>query len=284
VLHTHGYRPLVVDAPVARKLGLATVATFHGFLGNTLLERFYESLEVRAGRRATRVIAVSRAIRARLERSGVPSERIAFIPNALPMRDQFVAREAARQALGIPARQFAFGWVGRLSREKGPDVALRAHALMPAPRPLLVMIGDGAEGPALRALSRQLGTADEVAWRGAVPAADRHFRAFDAFVLSSRSEGSPMVLLEAAHAGVPIVATRVGEVAELTGEEGALLVEPEQPERLATAMENARSGPQGAMARADRVRARVLDSFSATAWAERHVQVYGDAIASARRP
>jgi len=282
VLHTHGYRPLVVDAPVARRLGVATVTTFHGFCGNSLRERLYEGLEVRAARHAARVIGVSRRIGARLERGGVAPQRIAFVPNALPEREPPMDKDAARRALGIRDDLFVFGWVGRLSREKGPDVALRAHSLLGPPRPLLAVIGDGVEGPALRALSRRLGTVDEVVWLGALPEAHRSFRAFDGLVLSSRSEGTPMVLLEAAHAQVPIVAARVGEVAEVTGEDGALLVEPERPELLAAAMDSAMSSPGLTTERARRARDRVAALFSGATWVERHLAVYVDAIRAGR--
>jgi glycosyltransferase involved in cell wall biosynthesis len=289
VLHTHGYRPLVVDSPVARNLGIGTVTTFHGFLGNTLRERLYESLEVRAARRVGRAVAVSRGIAARLERGGLDSGRICVIPNALPEEDLPMDGRMARRALGIPDGRFVLGWVGRLSREKGPDVAVRAHALLGPGRPLLAVVGDGADGRELRALSGRLGTTNEVVWLGALPSAHRFFRAFDGLMLSSRSEGTPMVLLEAARLGVPIVATRVGEVAEITGEDGALLVDPERPELLAAAIQSLMSSPDLAACRAARVHHRVVTHYSGVTWAERHVDVYaaakliGGARTSARR-
>jgi glycosyltransferase involved in cell wall biosynthesis len=283
VLHTHGYRPDVIDAPVARRLGIATVVTFHGFSGTSLRERLYERLQVHAAGRADRVVAVSRPIRERLERSGVAAERIALIPNAFRGHPMPLGRHAARAALGIPDDRLVFGWVGRLTPEKGPDVALRAHALLSSPRPLLVVIGDGEDGQRLRELSLGLRSAADVLWLGAIPSADRYFRAFDGLVLSSRTEGAPIVVLEAAHAGVPIVATRVGEVAEMTGQHGALLVEPEQPSQLAAALALSISMPGHAAERAARARDRVARLFSAGPWAERHVRLYLDAICTVQQ-
>jgi glycosyltransferase involved in cell wall biosynthesis len=287
VLHTHGYRPQVVDAHAARSLGIANVTTFHGFLGHSVRERAYEWLQIWSARKADRVVAVSRAIGMRLERSGVDPERVAILPNGYRARRPTLEREDAREALGIPPDRLALGWVGRISHEKGLDVALRAHASLPVPRPLLVVIGDGRDTATLRSLSRHVGTESDVLWLGSLPSADRLFRGFDAIVVSSRSEGTPMVVFEAAHSGVPIVASRVGEVADMTGEEGALLVEPDQPADLAAALKSIVREPGDARARADRAKARVGERFSAVSWARRHVGLYEETIrlgrATARR-
>jgi glycosyltransferase involved in cell wall biosynthesis len=146
----------------------------------------------------------------------------------------------------------------------------------------MALIGPGQKLQQLRLLSQSLGNADDVLWLGTIPLAHGFFRAFDGLVLSSRTEGTPMVILEAAFAGVPIVATRVGEVAEVTGEDGAFLVDPDRPQRLAEALALTMEMPTGAAARAARARDRVVRHFSARPWAERHVQLYQDAICTAR--
>ena len=65
---------------------------------------------------------------------------------------------------------------------------------------------------------------------------ERLYSAADALVISSRSEGLPMVLLEAMTAGLPIVATRVGGIPAVMSDDWGLLVEPDQPQELARAM------------------------------------------------
>src|SRR5438874_5046999 len=82
VIHTHGYRPDVVDASVARRLGIPTVTTVHGFTGGGWKNRLYERLQRRAFRRFDAVVAVSEPLKAQLTRAGVPATSVHVIRNA----------------------------------------------------------------------------------------------------------------------------------------------------------------------------------------------------------
>jgi len=104
--------------------------------------------------------------------------------------------------------------VGRLSREKGADVILDAIAACKPPWRLSI-IGDGPERERLKQQAARLGITDRVTWHGPVSNAGKLLSAFDAFVLSSRTEGTPIVLFEAMHSGVPIVTTSVGGVPDV---------------------------------------------------------------------
>jgi glycosyltransferase involved in cell wall biosynthesis len=104
------------------------------------------------------------------------------------------------------------GSIGRLERQKAYDVLIRALAGLPGAR--LVLVGDGPERPALERLAGDLGVADRVAVTGWRPDARLSLAGFDVFALPSRWEGLPLVILEAMHAGLPVVATDVGSVAE----------------------------------------------------------------------
>src|SRR2546423_14526892 len=95
------------------------------------------------------------------------------------------------------------------------------------------IMGNGSEQERLDALAARYGIADRVHFHGCREDAASLFRAFDVWVLSSRSEGTPMVLFEAMAAGVPIVATRVGGVDDAVSEAEAGLVPPEDPAALA---------------------------------------------------
>lgn len=283
VVHSHGYRTDVVNGGVIRRLGVATVATAHGFTAGDWKNRLYEYLQRRALRRFDAVIVVSQPLWDTLVRSGVDAAHVQLVPNAWTDVGDTLDRPAARAALGLAAEAFVIGWVGRLSREKGLDVLVDAlPAIVDLPLTLCV-IGTGSERPAVEARARELGVASQVHWAGLVAEAERYFKAFDAFVLSSRTEGTPMALLGALAAEVPVVATRVGGVPAVVGETQAWLVDSERPSELALAIRRLHDDPQGARSRARAAKERLLAGFGPDAWLDRHDQVYQSAIQHRRR-
>ncbi len=236
VVHSHGYRTDVVDGAVIRRLGVATVATAHGFTTGSWRNRLYEYLQRRALRRFDGVIAVSQQLCDALSRAGVSAARLHLVPNAWSQIVEPLDRAAARAALGLPAGGFVVGWVGRISREKGLDVLVDALPALGDLQLTVCAIGAGSERPAVEARARELAVGERMHWAGLVAEAARYFRAFDVFVLSSRTEGVPIALLEAIAADAPVVATRVGGVPTVVDETQALLVDPEQPAALAGAI------------------------------------------------
>jgi glycosyltransferase involved in cell wall biosynthesis len=273
VVHTHGSRPDVLDASVARSLGLATVTTVHGSSRLGGITRLHELVEFALFRRFDAVVAVSRPLVRSLRRFGVASDRIHVIPNAwngrIPERD----RRAARQALGVPPDEFLIGWVGRLIPVKGADVMLEALAQLPDV-PSTAILGDGAERRRLERMAAALGLERRVRFHGQVDDAPSLFPAFNVFVMSSRSEGTPMALLEAIAAGLPVVATAVGGVPDVIGPGEGLLVPPEQPTALARAIGMIQSSPEAAMERAVAARARLENEFGLERWLARYEEVY----------
>lgn len=283
VVHVHGYRADVIGAPVARRLGVATTSTVHGFTGGGWKNRLYERLQRRAFRRMDAVVAVSRPLHETLARDGIPSARLHLVPNAWAPDAAPLPRVAARRALGIGGDGvFRIGWVGRTSAEKGADVLIEALPAL-ADVPLAVsIVGDGRERAGLEARAAVLGAADRIDWHGLVPDAGRHFSAFDAFVLSSRTEGTPIVLFEAMAAGVPVVATRVGGVPDVVSPAEALLVEPEAPRALAAAIRAVWRDPGAATTRAAAARERLASAFGPEAWVARYSDIYHQICGSTR--
>jgi glycosyltransferase involved in cell wall biosynthesis len=277
VVHTHGYRPDVVDAGVARGLGVPIVTTVHGFTGRDWKGRLYERLQVRAYRRFDAVVAVSRPQVDFLVRRGVRPERVHLVRNAWMGGGPLLSRDAARRTLGLPAAGFQIGWLGRFSPEKGPDVLVHAMALLADLPVSAAMVGGGSGLAATRALATRLGADPHITWPGQVADAAALLRAFDLVVLSSRSEGTPIVLFEAMAAGVPVVASRVGGVPDVVGDNEAVLVPAADPAALAAAVRAVLADPGAARTRADAARRRLASAFALDPWLQQYEAVYGTA-------
>jgi glycosyltransferase involved in cell wall biosynthesis len=282
VVHTHGYRADLLGGLAARRRGVPWVSTTHGFTGGDLKNRLYEWLQVRALRRADAVIAVSDPIRNRLRDAGIAVDRIHLLPNAWTPKP-LVPRAEARRRLGIDDGPPVIGWVGRLTAEKGPDLFLEALALLPDRRWRASIIGDGRERTALEARARRLGIADRLHWHGIVPEAAGLYPAFDAWVLSSRTEGTPIALFEAMAARVPAVVTAVGGVPAVVSGAEAILVPSERPELLAEAIGRVLADAASATSRVEAAYRRLVEEFATPGWLAAHVALY-ESVRSTRSP
>jgi glycosyltransferase involved in cell wall biosynthesis len=250
------------------------VTTLHGFTGGGWRNRLYERLQRRSVRRFDAVVAVSRPLAQFLVREGVPAERIHVVPNAWEASGTLMRRDVARRALGIPEDGFHIGWVGRLTREKGADVLIDALAPLSDLPIVGSFVGEGPERATLEARAVARGLGGRVKWHGMIVDAARLFAAFDLFVLSSRTEGTPITLFEAMAAGVPVVATAVGGVPDVVSSAEALLVPPGDPALLSSAIRVALLDRAGAQARAADARVRLDRAFALRPWVASYEAVY----------
>jgi glycosyltransferase involved in cell wall biosynthesis len=277
VLHSHGYLPDVLAASLGRKFPATRVSTVHGFTGGGWRNRFYEWLQRRSYARFDAVVAVSKKLALDLTHR-VSRQSLHTLPNAWMPPAEHSAPEAARSALGLSLEVFRLGWVGRISGEKGPDILIEALPALTDINLHVTLIGDGPERAKLEQRVKRLQLDDHVSFAGEVPRASRLFSAFDLFVLSSRTEGTPITLFEAMAASVPIVATSVGGVPDVVSSNEAILVEPEDPAALAAAIRRVHDEPADASLRAMRARERLHNKFAAAPWIESYGRIYEMAI------
>jgi glycosyltransferase involved in cell wall biosynthesis len=282
VVHTHGYRADLLAGSAAAAHGIPRVSTLHGFTGGDWKNQLYERLQLRSVRRFDAAVAVSSQIRDRLIRAGASAARVYLIPNAWAASLSPLPRNEARAQLGLPQDCLVIGWVGRLSHEKGADILLEALPPLAELPWVLSVIGDGDQRAALQIAAVRHGFAERVRWHGLVPDASRLYPAFDCLVSSSRTEGSPIVLLEAMGTGVPIVATRVGGVPDLVRSEDGLLVPPENPSALGVAIRAALTDREAALTRSASARDRVARDYAPGAWIDRYAAVYHTILAGRR--
>jgi glycosyltransferase involved in cell wall biosynthesis len=193
-------------------------------------------------RRADAVTWVSDDLGARLRRRGARDAGRALVP-APPAPAPSPAQVAkARDDLGGTGRPVVLA-AGRLTPQKGFGVLIAAAPLWRHrnPEPVLAIAGDGPLAPALAEQARAAGPGVHLlGQRGDVPAL---LAAADVVVVPSMWEGQPMFLQEALRAGKPVVASRVGGIPALTGDDGALLVPPGDAAALAAAVESVLDHP-----------------------------------------
>ena len=216
---------------------------------------------------ADRWHAISGAVRDELAALGVPAGRITVVPDAVDVAAVAAAVDAARAdgraaglraAWGGDAVRPLWGVIAALTAEKGHAVLLEALAAARVPDARLVLVGEGPERERLRAQARALGVLERIAWAGHAAELGALLAALDALVVPSRAEGFGSVALLAQAAGVPVVASSAGGLAEAI-EDGVTgrLVPPGDAPALARALEELAGAPARAHERASRARADV---------------------------
>jgi len=230
-------------------------------------------------RGAARIVAISDAVRAFLERAGHDPAKLTTIHyglDELPVAPSSPTPEEA----GIPAGAPLALAVGRLIEQKDHATLLRAFARAREQQPdaRLAILGGGPLEAETRALTESLGLAGAVTLPGRTEIRDWLARA-DVFVHTSRWEGFGIVLLEAMLAGLPVVATRVSAVPEVVadGETGAL-VEAGDVEGVARELARVLVDPELSRRLGEAGRERARREFSVARMAERTIAVYRESV------
>lgn len=243
LIHAHIFASVVAATCASLGTGIPVVITEHSQA--SWRGRLSRGMSRWAYARSARIIAVSNPLKERLtEEDGVPSERITVIPNAVTPAPRVSNSAGPSGALAPPLlpkeREGSpvVGVVARLQREKGVGYFLEAlpDILQVVPDCRFVIAGDGPLRKQLEKRAQALGLSRRVHFLGFQPAARELIQNMDLLVVPSLSEGTPLVVLEAMGAGIPVVASSVGGIPEQIrhGREG-LLVPPAEPLALAEA-------------------------------------------------
>ena len=273
LVHTHVYHADFVGFWAARSLGLPVVATVHGATEVDWKNDLYQWMDLRLLRYFDAIVCVSEFERQRLLRSGCPQRVLYLIKNGYA-KTGALDRERACAALGVSPDATIVGWVGRLSREKGPDLFVRAFAQVDLPGALAVLIGEGPERDPTITLAAQLGIKHAIRLLGLRVDAAELFGAFACLVISSRKEGLPIVLWEAVASETPVVAFSVGGIPEVLTADAAWLVRPADTAGLASAITEAVTAREEARARAVRARTILEEHHGLAKWVNQLEELY----------
>jgi glycosyltransferase involved in cell wall biosynthesis len=241
IVHTHTAKAGVLGRLAARAGGApAVVHTFHGHLlhgyFSPAVTRAVVQVERTLARSSTRLVAVGAQVRDELLAAGIGRrEQYRVVPPGLQLPPA-PPRAQARAALDLPQEGELVVLVARLTSVKRPerfvDVAARLRAAHPSA--VFAVVGEGDLLEDLRRQDDDLGAGVRfLGWRGDV---ETVYAAADVAVITSDNEGMPVSLIEAALAGVPAVATRVGSVAEVVEDDVTGLLTGTDVEELAAAV------------------------------------------------
>ncbi|HUC40231.1 MAG TPA: glycosyltransferase, partial [Gemmatimonadales bacterium] len=236
--HSHEFTMAFYGAWASRLAGVPHVITMHG--SRYYAQRWRRRLAMRwAVGLSAAVTAVSHNLAESMRKDlWLRRGRVSVVPNGI--RRRHAAANGIRRELGVGPEDRLVLSVGNLYPVKGhADLVTAVSYLAPRyPALHLAIAGRGELADTLNREANARRIADRVHLLGLRNDVAELLASADAFVLPSRSEGLPLALLEAMFAGLPIVATRVGEVpAALANGSAGLLVEPARPDELATAIE-----------------------------------------------
>ena len=229
VLHTHTAKAGAIARAAAILAGNArppvVVHTFHGHVLKGYFDpartAFFRRVEQTLARTADVLVAVSPEVRDELVELGVaPRGKFAVVRLGIPLEERLAdptADSDYRALYGIPNGAFVVGWVGRMTGVKDTGAVLeivrsaRTHGV----DAVLCMVGDGPDRTRLEQLAHELGIARACYFVGYQEDVAGYYRLFDAFVLPSVNEGTPVSAIEALASGTPVVANRVGGVPDV---------------------------------------------------------------------
>jgi glycosyltransferase involved in cell wall biosynthesis len=239
VLHTHtakaGATGRIAALMAGRARPRAVVHTYHGHVLSGYFsrrwERLFRLIERLLARASGTLVAVSDEVRDDLVGFGVaPASRFAVVPYGfeLPAWSDVddESRRTLRGEIGAGDDTFVVGWAGRLTTIKRPlDLIRTLRALLDEDvDALLVLVGDGEDRADVEALATALAVTDRCRFMGFQKSIRPWYASFDALLLTSANEGTPVVAIEALAAAKPVIATRAGGTGTVVrnGESGYL--------------------------------------------------------------
>ena len=198
-------------------------------------------------RRADKVLAVSNAMKAKMMALGLREDRIRVVPNGIDDRifgTNIKCGGACSNGSGMDRNDRTIVYCGRLSPEKGVEFLIRAFRILveKGVSCRLSLIGQGPQEVKIRSMVKEFGLEERVSFKGEIPHEKiaNLLKSGAVFCLPSVTEGWPNSVVEALACGLPVVASRVGGVAEiLTSPEYGIMVRKEDPDALADGLSKA---------------------------------------------
>lgn len=284
ILHTHGVKANFFGRIVARRLNsIKVVTTVHSHLKHDYdqwaIKLLTYGMEYSTRRLNDYFIAVSNPIKMDLIDSGVAEERIAVIPNGIPLQKFTAVHNPGllREELQLPDDALVVGTVARLRPVKGIGLLIEAvGALCREWQNLhIVVIGDGPERGALEMQVQHLGISDRVHFLGFRDNVEAYLPGMDVFANTSLSEGLPVAVLEAMASKVAVIASGVGAIPDLIQHEhNGLIVEPGSVSDIEKGLKRMLSDSEWRRSMGENGFQTVIKEYTTTVMSRRNEELY----------
>lgn len=217
VVHGHGYKSNIYAwlAVIGLK-NIKLVTTCHNWIAKDKITKTYYVLEKLLLRRFHAVIAVSKEVEKNIKALYRKKENIYYIQNGINT-DGFKSGLSVRSEFNLRENELVIGTVGRLSYEKGIDLLLKIAQKVCAvnTKVVFIIVGDGPLKDNLIKIRDGKGLTDRIIFAGSRKDVENLYRTMDMFILTSRTEGTPMAMLEAMASGLPVIASNVGGIPKI---------------------------------------------------------------------
>lgn len=277
VAHTHTGAWLK-GAHAARRARIPRVVhTMHGLIDHE--PSYGPWLRRQAARYTDHVVAVSKPLRSYLVgKAMIPEDKVLVIENGVDSELFSPARgdSPVRREWGFSPDTILVGMVARFSEGKNHQLLLRAFRKVTNRLASLglILVGEGPLLGEMESLARDLGIAERVRFTGRMTYLPQVYRSLDVFVLSSRSEGTSMSILEAMATGLCVVATAVGGNPELLKDNCGLLTPSDDVDALADALFMILQDQEKRTLIGGRARERAITQFSELAVVKKYLSLY----------
>lgn len=279
VLHCHLTTANVLGTIVGRLLGIPVIATLHNVAFKAPGEKNIRVwLETFTLRYLTPVVVAIGYTVAKVQQTRLGNKKIHVIPNAVPSISHELKQnksQAQIDLLGFSAEKLIIA-VGRLQPQKAFADLIDAFAIVSQTQPAahLIIVGGGELKENLESQVQRLNLEDKIKLLGIRQDVPQLLTVSDLFVMSSHWEGLPLAILESMSAGIPIVATDVGDVPNIVTDDIGIIVPAKSPDKLAEAILQMIADPQKLQQFGEAAYLKASTEYSTDAWIQRIFDLY----------
>lgn len=279
IIHTHGYKSDILGVIAAKKAGIISVATPHGFENAEDWKlKLYIKLGCMSLRYFDKVVPLSKQLCKDMEDLRIPEEKVVYIQNGVDLSEVDAVREDPNSGLSHRTEgEKRIGFIGQMISRKNifdildifDDLSKKHNNLR------LTLLGDGEERAALEKHAQSLPSCEKIEFLGFRQDRLELLKSFDLFVMTSTLEGIPRCLMETMAMGIPVAAYNIPGIDQLVSHnDTGMLAAPGDKQALASYWEELLFNEDTHTKIADSARSFVLENFSGQRMAREYSELF----------